>query len=64
MQDIAGTTLTPEGLARIRATDISLLPRLDAGSRFGKQRQLTKAWSAWVLMQHLPLMGEGYRLWI
>ncbi|RUT34425.1 FAA hydrolase family protein [Arsenicitalea aurantiaca] len=33
--DIAGDTLTPEGLARIRATDIAMLPQLDAGSRVG-----------------------------
>ena len=33
--DIGGETLTPEGLARIRATDIGVLPKLDAGSRIG-----------------------------
>jgi ureidoglycolate lyase len=33
--DIAGQTLTPEGLARIRATDIGVLPRLDANDRIG-----------------------------
>jgi ureidoglycolate lyase len=33
--DIAGQTLTPEGLARIRGTDIGVLPRLDAGERIG-----------------------------
>ncbi|MEO5807978.1 fumarylacetoacetate hydrolase family protein [Devosia sp.] len=33
--DIAGATLTPEGLAKIRATDIGVLPILDAGSRIG-----------------------------
>lgn len=33
--DIAGQTLTPEGLAKISATDIDLLPKLDAGQRIG-----------------------------
>ena len=33
--DIGGQTLTPEGLARIRGTDIGLLPRLDEGQRIG-----------------------------
>ena len=33
--DIAGQALTPEGLARIRATDIGVLPKLDAGQRIG-----------------------------
>ncbi|MCW5719899.1 MAG: fumarylacetoacetate hydrolase family protein [Devosia sp.] len=33
--DIAGQTLTPEGLARIAATDIDLLPRLEEGQRIG-----------------------------
>ena len=33
--DIGGQTLTPEGLARIRGTDIDVLPRLDAGERIG-----------------------------
>src|SRR6187551_141604 len=33
--DIGGTTLSDEGLARIRATDISTLPKLDAASRIG-----------------------------
>lgn len=33
--DIAGEVLTPEGLARIRAQDPLLLPRLDPGSRIG-----------------------------
>jgi len=33
--DIGGQALTPEGLARIRATDIGLLPRLEAGQRIG-----------------------------
>ncbi len=33
--DIGGAALTPEGLARIRATDIELLPKLDAGQRIG-----------------------------
>ena len=33
--DIGGQTLTPEGLARIRGTDINVLPRLDAGERIG-----------------------------
>src|SRR3982750_2336859 len=35
VQDIAGTALTPEGLARIRATDIGMLPKLDGSSRIG-----------------------------
>ena len=35
VSDIGGVTLTPEGLARIRATDIELLPKLDAGQRIG-----------------------------
>ena len=33
--DIGGDTLTPEGLAKIRALDIGMLPRLDAGQRVG-----------------------------
>ena len=33
--DIGGTTLLPEGLAKIAATDINLLPRLDASERVG-----------------------------
>lgn len=33
--DIAGDVLTPEGLAHIRAQDIMVLPKLDAGSRIG-----------------------------
>ncbi|PXA98187.1 2-hydroxyhepta-2,4-diene-1,7-dioate isomerase [Nostoc sp. 3335mG] len=33
--DIAGATLLPEGLARIAATDIDMLPRLDASERIG-----------------------------
>ena len=33
--DIAGQTLTPEGLAKIRATDIGVLPKLDPDSRIG-----------------------------
>lgn len=33
--DIGGETLTPEGLAKIRATDIGVLPKLDAGQRIG-----------------------------
>jgi ureidoglycolate lyase len=33
--DIGGQTLTPEGLAKIRALDIGVLPRLDAGQRIG-----------------------------
>jgi ureidoglycolate lyase len=33
--DNGGQTLTPEGLARIRATDIDILPKLDAGQRIG-----------------------------
>ncbi|WP_375452579.1 fumarylacetoacetate hydrolase family protein [uncultured Devosia sp.] len=33
--DIGGDALTPEGLARIRATDIGVLPKLDAGARIG-----------------------------
>lgn len=33
--DIAGQTLTPEGLAKIRATDIGVLPKLDANQRIG-----------------------------
>jgi len=35
VQDIGGDALTPEGLARIRATDIGVLPKLDAGQRIG-----------------------------
>ncbi|KKB07539.1 fumarylacetoacetate hydrolase family protein [Devosia chinhatensis] len=35
VSDIGGIALTPEGMARIRATDIDLLPRLDAGERIG-----------------------------
>jgi ureidoglycolate lyase len=33
--DIAGQTLTSEGLAKIRATDIGVLPKLDANQRIG-----------------------------
>jgi ureidoglycolate lyase len=33
--DIAGQTLTPEGLAKIRGTDIGVLPKLDANQRIG-----------------------------
>ncbi|KKC41055.1 hypothetical protein WH87_02635 [Devosia epidermidihirudinis] len=33
--DIAGQTLTPEGLAKISAADINALPVLDAGQRIG-----------------------------
>ena len=33
--DIGGETLTPEGLAKIRAVDIGVLPKLDAGQRIG-----------------------------
>jgi ureidoglycolate lyase len=33
--DIAGQTLTPEGLAKIRGTDIGVLPKLDANQRVG-----------------------------
>ncbi|KRA98327.1 hypothetical protein ASD83_14995 [Devosia sp. Root685] len=33
--DIGGSTLLPEGLARIAATDIDLLPKLDAAERIG-----------------------------
>ncbi|HWV21819.1 MAG TPA: fumarylacetoacetate hydrolase family protein [Devosia sp.] len=33
--DIGGATLLPEGLARIAATDIDLLPKLDASERVG-----------------------------
>ena len=33
--DIGGDALTPEGLAKIRALDAAMLPRLDAGSRIG-----------------------------
>jgi ureidoglycolate lyase len=33
--DIGGQALTPEGLAKIRATDINALPQLDAGQRIG-----------------------------
>ena len=33
--DIGGQTLTPEGLARIRGTDIGVLPKLDEGQRIG-----------------------------
>jgi len=33
--DIGGQTLTPEGLAKIRATDIGVLPKLDANQRIG-----------------------------
>ncbi|HEY0033828.1 MAG TPA: fumarylacetoacetate hydrolase family protein [Devosia sp.] len=33
--DIGGQTLTPEGLARIRGTDIEVLPKLDASQRIG-----------------------------
>ena len=35
VDDIAGAALTPEGLAKIRAADISQLPVLPAGSRIG-----------------------------
>ncbi|KKB83878.1 hypothetical protein VW29_12870 [Devosia limi DSM 17137] len=35
VQDIGGEALTPEGLAKIRATDIGVLPKLDAGQRIG-----------------------------
>ena len=33
--DIADQALTPEGLAKIRATDIGVLPKLDANQRIG-----------------------------
>jgi ureidoglycolate lyase len=33
--DIGGETLTPEGLAKIRAVDIGVLPKLDANDRVG-----------------------------
>ena len=33
--DIAGQTLTPEGLAKIRAIDIGVLPKLDTSERIG-----------------------------
>ncbi|SFV26498.1 ureidoglycolate lyase [Devosia crocina] len=33
--DIGGTTLLPEGLARIASTDIDLLPKLEASERIG-----------------------------
>jgi ureidoglycolate lyase len=33
--DIAGDVLAPEGLAHIRAQDVLMLPKLDAGSRIG-----------------------------
>ena len=33
--DIGGQTLTPEGLARIRGTDVGSLPQLDSGQRIG-----------------------------
>ena len=33
--DIGGQALTPEGLARIRGTDIDMLPKLDADQRIG-----------------------------
>ncbi len=33
--DIAGATLTPAGLAKIAATDVTMLPKLDPGSRIG-----------------------------
>lgn len=33
--DIGGETLTPEGLAKIRALDIGVLPKLDASDRIG-----------------------------
>jgi len=33
--DIGGTTLTPEGLAKIRAVDIGMLPKLDGNERIG-----------------------------
>ncbi|WP_240230698.1 fumarylacetoacetate hydrolase family protein [Devosia lacusdianchii] len=35
VQDIGGEALTPEGLAKIRAVDIGVLPKLDAGDRIG-----------------------------
>ncbi|ODT77430.1 MAG: 2-hydroxyhepta-2,4-diene-1,7-dioate isomerase [Pelagibacterium sp. SCN 64-44] len=35
VSDIAGAVLTPEGLARIAAADLSALPRLEAGQRIG-----------------------------
>lgn len=35
VSDIAGDVLTPEGLAKIAAADVSALPKLDAGQRIG-----------------------------
>lgn len=35
VSDIAGETLTPEGLAKLRAVDLSTLPELDAEQRIG-----------------------------
>jgi ureidoglycolate lyase len=35
VRDIGGETLTPEGLAKLRAVDIGVLPRLDANDRIG-----------------------------
>ena len=35
VSDIGGATLLPEGLAKIAATDIDLLPKLDASERIG-----------------------------
>tara|TARA_R110002020_G_scaffold14225_12_gene50411 strand:+ start:2845 stop:3696 length:852 start_codon:yes stop_codon:yes gene_type:complete len=35
VDDIGGATLSQAGLEKIRATDLSTLPRLDAGSRIG-----------------------------
>jgi len=35
VSDIGGQTLTPEGLARIRGTDIGVLPKIEAGQRIG-----------------------------
>ncbi|NGP18857.1 fumarylacetoacetate hydrolase family protein [Devosia aurantiaca] len=35
VSDIGGQTLTPEGLAKIRAADVSTLPQLDSGQRIG-----------------------------
>ena len=36
VDDIAGEVLTPEGLARIRAADVSSLPQLDTNQRIGQ----------------------------
>jgi ureidoglycolate lyase len=33
--DIGGAALTPEGMAKIRGTDIAMLPRLEEGQRIG-----------------------------